>query len=213
MKIGLAIVLFVWICAVTGIAQQTSTVIEPSRWHNTPVDNARTNQRLAEYADKNDASGTIPRMSIYDIGYPHSADEFAKLDGHAILMITSLSPTQGIFPLKRVYATVGSETVELKLIKEFLSQGDPSARVSKVFGRYRSDNLYLMPFYIRRTIGASIWADPANGEKAMQVAVFSSPVSEALNFLPNQKPSGKGPGPDFLEVFLRREYPAFFEKK
>ena len=152
-------------------------------------------------------------MAIYDIGYPSTVEEFGKLDGNAVLMITALSQTQDRFPLKRVYASVGSETYELKMVKEVLSQNDANSKVAKVFGKYRSDALYLLPFHIRLEVGSSVWADPSNGEKPMQIAAFNTKVSESLKFLPNQKPTGKGPVADFLDMFLRREYPAFFEKK
>lgn len=209
----LSILLMILLFAPYALSQTTTTVAGKSNWHNRPVNNARTNQRLAEYAEESESAGPIPRIALYDIGYPHSLEEFKQLDGHAILMVTSLAHTKDAFPLKRVFASIGSDVYELKMIKNVLSQNSENAKVAKVFGQFRSDSLYLLPFYTRLQNGASVSAEFGDGGKPMQIVLFNSPVGESVRFLPNEKPTGKGPETNFLDVFLRREYPAFFETK
>ena len=207
------LVSLVLFCALTTAAQQSRTINEQPRWHSTPVNNQQMNARLAEYADQVAATGPIERVTFYDVGYPQSVEEFSKLDGNGILMVTSLSQTKSVFPFKRMYAKVGSDVYELKLIKDVLSQNAENSKIAKVLGTYRSDALYLFAFFIRLQTGSSVWADPANGGPPIQIAVFSSPVAQSIKFLPNEKPTGKGPDSSFLDLFLKREYPAFFEKK
>src|SRR5688572_4235260 len=97
-KLFTVCVIVVGLCVFEVIAQST-TVVGPSTWHATPVDNERMNNRIASAAEQYKEYAPIPRIALYDIGYPMDAAEFTELNGHAILLISSMSQDPSELPL------------------------------------------------------------------------------------------------------------------
>jgi hypothetical protein len=184
---------------------------EEPRWNKNPATPERMRQRIEEAAVKYQQHAPIPRLILYDIGYPQDAREYASLDGHAVILLTSLSQERGELPLRRVYVSAGGKEVELKLLKLVLSEqsgaGDVSART---FGRFRADALYLLPLHLRAQAG-ELLADFALNRAGMKVAAFGTPLPDQISALGIKPPTAAGPSADALAQFIRREYPSFFE--
>jgi hypothetical protein len=204
----LKILLFVLLLQGTALFAFSQTSI----WNKMPVSTEGVNARLENYASEYESYAPIPRFAIFDIGYPMSVEEYNKLDGNAVFMITGLTQKENMLPFKKIYASVGGKEVELTLIKSVLSKNDDAkSQVVKVFGSYRVDALYLMPVYLRFR-PASVMALFSNDEERgpLLIAGFDGPKPAAISMLPDKEPTGKGPDKASLDTFLRREYPAFF---
>ncbi|MBP7865987.1 MAG: TonB family protein [Acidobacteria bacterium] len=183
----------------------------PVKWTNQPATTEK-NSRLLEEAAARFAEGQSvpPRVVLYDIGYPHDIEEYNRLNGHAVLMLTAISHRKAELPLKRVYVLYQGRPIELLPVQMVLSDrsGDSSAAV-KVFGAFRADILYLLPVYLRK-LQCTLLVDFTEGSSGMQVAVFGTPVSPEVGQLPVKPPAGPSPSGQLLDDFIRREFPFFF---
>jgi len=183
--------------------------MEKTVWHSNPVEVERINRRLDEYAEKYKSNAPIPRMALFDIGYPHNEEEYNQLDGHAILMITALTQNENELPIKRVYVLAEGKETDLVSLKTVLSKiGNTKIQVATVFGAYSADALYLLPVYFRMR-QSEVFAEFSIYLKPLRVARFDGQVGAGVKILPNKAPTGKGFSKTFLETFLKREYPAF----
>lgn len=169
-------------------------------------------RRIEEAAVKYQEHAPVPRIVLYDVAYPRDAQEHARLDGHAVLLITALSQERGELPLRRLYVSAAGQEVELKLLKLVLSEqtaaGDLSART---FGPFREDALYLLPLHMRARAG-ELLADFALSRMRMKVVDFGTPLPDDVSKFGIKPPSGAGPSADALQELVRREYPSFFKE-
>lgn len=197
--------------AQTAPAARTRTVLNVKPWSRTPATPEVMRRRIEEAAVKYSAHAPIPRLVLYDIGYPRDRREYAGLDGHAVILLTALSQRREELPLRRVYVSAGGREVELTLLKLVLSEqaaaGDAAAAT---FGTYRADALYLLPLHLRAGAG-DLLADFASGRAGMKLADFGTPLPADVGAFGIKPPTGAGPLADTLEEFIRREYPSFFE--
>jgi hypothetical protein len=181
-------------------------------WRNTPATPERMRQRIEEAAVRYSAYAPVPRLILYDIGYPRDMLEYANLDGHAVVLLTALSQERVELPLRRVYVSVDGKEVELRLLKLVLSEqaanGDVTART---LGRFRADALYMLPLYLRTRAG-DLLADFDRNRTGLKVAVFGTPLPDEVSKLGIKPPTGVGPFADTLEEFIRRESPSFFKE-
>jgi hypothetical protein len=190
---------------------QATRVVEAA-WRNEPVTPARMNQRLEEAAVKYAASAPIPRIVLYDIGYPDGEKEYAALDGHAVILLTSVSQTRDELPLQRVYVTSEGKEIELKLLQVVLAeQPTTDGTTAKTFGRYRADALYLLPMSLR-VMNADLIVDFQRNRSGFKIATFGTPLPDNLKRLTLIKPSGTGASETALETLIKREYPSFFQQ-
>lgn len=191
---------------------QTQTVVETPVWRSKPATPERMNQRIEEAAIKYQANAPIPRAVLYDIGYPHNDQEYAALDGNAIILITALVQDREELPIKRIYVMIDGKDIELKPIKQVLSE-QPATRnqVAKTFGAFRMDALYLLPVHLRMK-PADLLVDFAKNKMGYKIAVFGTPVSADVSKLVMKTPTGAGPSNQVLDEFIKREFPSFFEK-
>lgn len=190
---------------------QTTHVVEGT-WKNQPVTPARMNQRLEEAAVKFAADAPIPRIVLYDIGYPDGEKEYAALDGHAVMLFTSVSQNRDELPLRRVYVTSEGKEIELKLLKVVLAeQPTTEGATAKTFGRFRADALYLLPMSLRVKNG-DLTVVFRRSQSGFKVATFGTPLPDDLNRLTLIKPSGNGASEAALDTFIKREYPTFFQQ-
>jgi len=189
---------------------QPSAAGETQIWRKQPATPERISQTIVEAADKYAGSGPIPRGILYDIAYPRDAAEYAALDGHALLLLTAVDQNRDELPLKRVYVSIAGKEIELKSIKCVLSEpSDPNSQVTKTFGAFRADALYLLPVYLRLQQG-TLMADFGQNKIGYKLTAFGGPVSSDVGSLPIKAPTGNGPPDKVLEDFIRREYPRFF---
>ena len=203
--------------AACGLAVQAQekpvTVTTGDKWHRNRVDVAYMNKRISDAAEQYKQYAPIPRIAFYDIGYPKDAEEFERLNGHGILLVSAMSQNASELPIAKVYAVAGGQTVELKSLKRYLSEeADPASRVVKTFGAYRADELFLFPVYLRLQ-RAELLVDFAQNRTGMKLAAFDGTTPEALGALPNRRPTAQTGFENALEVFIKREYPGFWETR
>lgn len=181
-------------------------------WKNQPATPARMAQRIEEAAVQYAPHAPIPRIVLYDIGYPHGDQEYAALDGNAVILLTAVSQDRDELPLQKVYAVSEGKTIELQLIKVVLAElPTTDSAVTKTFGRFRADALYLLPMSLRIK-NCDLLVDFQRNRLAFKVATLGTPLPDDLNNLMQKKLSGAGPAQSALETFIKREYPTFFQE-
>lgn len=196
--------------AVGSVGPQTPDL--PTTWRDRPATPERMIERLEDAAESAEAYGPIPRAVLYDIGYPRSSDEYERLGGYAVVLVTAVSHDRSELPLARVYVREGPKRTELKLLRGGgVSENDGvSERVVKTFGGFRSDALYLMPVYLR-TRPAELAVDYAKNRQGQKVGTFGTPLSAEVSALPIEPAAGSGPSDDAVRAFVKREFPGFVE--
>ena len=191
---------------------QPQPILAPPVWRNQPATPERMSQRIEEAAVKYQANAPIPRGVLYDIAYPHNDQEYAALDGHAIILLTALDQERDELPLKRVYVLIDGKEIELKLIKVVLSEQTAANSISaKTFGAFRADALYLLPVYLRMK-EVDLLVDFARSKIGFKVAGFGGDVSADVSKLAIKAPTGVGPSDKVLEELIKREFPSFFKE-
>jgi hypothetical protein len=191
---------------------QPQSIVEAPVWRNQPATPERMSQRIEEGAIQLQNNAPVPRVVLYDIGYPHDDREYDSLDGHAVILLTALTQERGELPLPRVYVLVDGKEIELKLLKLVLSEQAAAGSIpAKTFGAFRADALYLLPIYLRLK-AADLMADFARNRKGFKVATFGTPVSAGVGRLKIKEPTGAGLSNKALEEFIKREYPSFFKE-
>ena len=189
--------------------QVTGVEITPV-WKKQPATPAGMNQRIEEAAIKFAAHAPVPRLVLYDIGYPKDEQEYTALDGNAVLLFTALSQDRDELPLQRVFVSSEGKEIELKLLKVVLAELPATDTASgKTFGRFRADALYLLPMSLR-VKNCDLVVDFQKNRQGFKVASFGTPLPDKLNNLLQVKSVGTGPSQDALERFVKREYPTFF---
>jgi len=181
-------------------------------WRTEPATPQRMNQRIAEAAVTYQDHAPIPRAVFYDIGYPANKQEFANLDGNAVILVSALSQEREELPLKKVYVLADGQQIELKSIQTVLvDQSGVSNQSTKTFGNYREDALYLLPVYLRLK-DTEVLVDFAKNKNDYKIATFGTEVSASVSNLPRNVPTGSGPTENILKEFIKREFPGFFKE-
>ena len=190
---------------------QPDAISEASTWRNKPATPERMNQRLEESAIKYKANAPIPRIVLYDIGYPRNDAEYDALDGNAVILMTALAQVREELPIKRVYVLFEGKEIELSQLKLVLSEKTTNDVVAKTFGTFRMDALYLLPMTLRIR-QSDLLVDFAQNRFGMRVAVFGTPLSEEVSKLTIKAPTGMIGSKETLDAFIKREYPSFFSE-
>lgn len=189
---------------------QTKHVVDAPIWRKQPATPQRMNQRIEEAAIKYQANAPIPRVVLYDIGYPHNEQEYAALDGNAVILVTAVAQDREELPLKRVYVVIDGKEVELKQIKLVLSEtGSNKSVSSQTFGAFRADALYILPIKLRLAVG-DLNTDFAKAKSGFKMATFGTPVSNDVGQLIVKGVKGTGLSQVALDEFIKREFPSFF---
>ena len=190
---------------------QVTNVEAAPVWRNEAATPAGMNQRIDEAAVKFASHAPIPRLVLYDIGYPNSEQEYTALDGNAVILFTALSQVRDELPLQKVYVLSEGKQIELKLLKVVLAELPTDTASVKTFGRFRADALYLLPMSLR-VENCDLLVDFQKDRLAFKVATFGTPLPDGLNKLLQIKLSGAGLSQSALETFIKREYPTFFRE-
>ena len=112
-----------------------------------PLSVPKMQERLIATAKQFEEIGPLARVSHHDMAYPKDSDEYVAMNGFGILWVTSHSQLREELPLKNLRISIdGGDTIGLERIFLF-STIEEDAIVSSVLGEYRSDAIYLVPFY------------------------------------------------------------------
>jgi hypothetical protein len=182
----------------------------PTVWRDTPATPSGVNQRIDDAAIKYQGE-PLPRVVLYDIGYPSNDEEFTALDGHAVVLLTALSQTREELPLQRAFVVMeDGKEFPLKQIRLVLSAQSPAQSLAaKLFGSYRGDALYLLPVYLRLKPVDLVVEFGGEAKPRLKVATFGTKVSDAVARLKIIPPTGSGPVDSVLNAYIKREFPGF----
>lgn len=178
-------------------------------WRNQPVTPSFMNQRIDKAAIDYAVYAPVPRIVLYDIGFPDDQQEYKALDGNAVILLTAISQEREELPLQRVYVSDGAQQVELKLLKLVLAELPGTDNASKTFGRFRADALYLFPMSLR-VKDADLIVDFQRNRAGFKIASLNTALPDDISRMMVVKPTGAGPSQSVLETFIKREYPTFF---
>jgi len=197
---------------VAGLAQTPVVTIQTdSVWHKNTVDNAYMNRQIAEAAEQYKEYAPIPRIAFYDIAYPKDKSEFVQLNGYGLILISTMAQDENELPLKRVYVFKDGKDVELKLLeKTFIKEVNLNGQVSKTFGLFRVDSIFLFPIFLKSS-SAELRIDFAKNRNGMKVASFDDVWPVGLSGLNGKKPEENKTFDAEVKVFMKREYPGYFK--
>jgi len=178
-------------------------------WSRNPATDAGMTARLRDVATEYRQYAPIPRIALYNIGYPSSAAEYEALNGNGAIVVTVVTQDSAEVPLTRLYfrSAAGVET-ELPVVVYSCGRVAPTdSVVLATFGRHRCDALHVFPVQLATTQG-DLLADFAVRRRGFRLEQFSGERPAALAGLPIRPPAGQPSGAAWTR-FLVREFPAF----
>ncbi len=169
-----------------------------------PVSKHEMTNRIEEMAVKLESYTPVPRIALWDMAFAFSPEEYKKLGGMGILLISSVNQDGDEHPITRVIA----ETSDKKYNLPFLAKRAvivENEKVKKVFGPNRVDYYYLIPYPIGQHEGQII-IDWSKNRKDFVVAKL--PVRDKLDFITDTQDITLNTKVDrqTLENFLLREF-------
>lgn len=148
------------------------------------------------------------RTALYDIIFPKNKDEYERMAGYALLLVTAVVQAGDDLPVERVYVTNDTLAIWLELVAALSSRVPASdSTIQRVLGSYRTDSVYLFPV-VARMMDASLIVEFRNGD-ILHLDRFPGavPFLELRN-LPNTPPTRR-PNPAAVADVLRREFEDF----
>jgi hypothetical protein len=165
-------------------------------------------QRLREAASVARAHGPVPRLTLFDIGYPQTPQEYANLGGMAVLAMTSVTHDKAELPLKNVRIVVHGRSYPLKRFESELSSMEYSySPVVKTFGPYREDALYFLPVKLRAKTSALMF-DFSAGQADAKFEF--RPLPDDIRKLVRSEMEAP-PTEQAVEDFVRQQFPGYFD--
>jgi len=205
------VALILLVLAISIAAQKDQTSLSETKWYGHPVTGDYISGELDKLAVQYAEYAPIPKMAIYDIGYPKDAKEFRDLDGYGLILVAAVSQTKEELPVKRVYVSLDGEDHELTRLHMYLSAvPDLTGQTAKTLGTFRMDSIYAFPVYLRLQ-RANVYAEFAKDPKSMLIAKFDGSTPTTLMRLPTDKPKNRDYPKTALQIFMKREYPGYFQ--
>ncbi len=166
----------------------------------------RMNERIEQSAVQYEQYAPVSRIAFSDFCFGASLDEYAKLNSYGVFMITAQCQEKEEIPFKRVYVKSGGKEYPLQFIFSKPVKV-PGGKTETVFGKYRMNLFYLIPYnYIIMTGEICIdWGTNRVGfpltklpeEKPIDYTVHDEMLTPSINRHIDRK---------FLSLFLKREY-------
>ncbi|MEP6847606.1 MAG: hypothetical protein ABI999_02030 [Acidobacteriota bacterium] len=204
-------VLILQLLAISVAAQNDQTNLSETKWYGHPVTGDYISGELEKLAVEYAEYASIPKMAIYDIGYPKDAKEFHDLDGYGLILVAAVSQTKEELPVRRVYVSLDGKDHELPRLNMYLSAvPDIASQTAKTLGTFRMDSIYAFPVYLRLQ-KANVYAEFAKDPRPMVIAKFDGSTPSSLMRLPTDKPANAGYLKVALRTFMKREYPGYFQ--
>jgi hypothetical protein len=202
-KILFLLFIFVNIC----FTQDAVHIEKRDGWTKAPTTIDLLNQRIESSAYEYRMYAPIPRAAFFDMAYPANAAEYDSLEGHALLLLSCIVQDSIEIPPKRLYVTKDDTEYELDHIMTMLYEiPDTNYTIISVFGKYRSDSIYLFPIRLR-SAGSELYMDYKLNRNAFRITVFDD--SDPLNFtyLKEYNYTTK-PDTTYVLKFMFREFPS-----
>src|SRR5258706_10299736 len=165
--------------------------------------------RLRAAASQYRQYAQIPRIAVYNIGYPSSSAEYEALNGYGAIVVTVVAQDSVELPLARLYfrSAAGVET-ELPVVVFSCGRLVPAdADVATTFGKSRCDALHFLPVLLATTQG-DLLVDFAVRRPGFRIEQFSGETPPALAGVSIRPPSRPPGGTAWLH-FVARGFPAF----
>ena len=176
---------------------------------DTSLSQLEIQSRLLKSAKFYEDKGHVARAAHYDFASPASREEYIQMNGFGILWVTTHSHEKEELPLKNVRLSMGgTSAIVLQEISEYASE-EPDPLVSKVFGKYRSDAVYIVPL-ARESRGAKLLADYSLNRTDFNVGSIDEEFDPKIGDPIALQKGIKYPEKSVFETMLRREYPIFF---
>lgn len=161
---------------------------------------------LVDTAKKYEKYGQIARATNHDMAYPIDSNEYSKMNGFGILWVTSHSQLKEELPIKNLRISIENiGIIDLEPIYSFPTV-EQDKLVAKVLGKYRSDAIYMIPFF-EEVKGSTLIADYSLNRTNFILGKLEKNFPPEIG-KPIRLPSVINyPDMDIFNVMLEREYP------
>lgn len=151
-------------------------------------------------------TASVARIAMCDYCSPSSELKYKELSGAGLVLISAISHEQSELPLKRAYLSVGGYQIELVKLKSLESKYNSKTNiVAKVYGNYRSDELYILPLVLLN-FKPVLKIDFARNREAMALGQMEWLIRSYQPFVVKSKLDEKK-----LNAYANTEYPDFFK--
>jgi len=200
------ILLYLLFLANICFTQDTGHIEQNDGWIKAVTTMDALNQRIESSANEYKMYAPIPRVAFFDMAYPADSVEYDLLKGNALLLLSCIVQDSIEIPPKRLYVAVDSSEYELNQIITLIYEiPATNSSIINVFGKYRSDSIYLFPIKLRST-GAELYMDYALHRSAFRITVFDD--SNPLNFAQVKEYNDTNiPDTTYIIKFMSREFP------
>jgi hypothetical protein len=169
-----------------------------------PASTDEMTNRIVELAVELESHAPIRRIALYDVAFPSNPEEYKRLGGMGILLISSVNQDRDEHPITDVIV----ETPDKKYNLPFIAKRNvivENEKVKKLFGPNRVDYYYLIPYPLILQEG-QITIDWSKNRKDFVVAKL--PFQFRLHFIKDTRDIGLPAQVDrqTLENFLLREF-------
>lgn len=180
-------------------------------WNAAPVSDSMMSTRLRHAAQDYRQYAPIPRIALYDLGYPSSAQEYSALGGNAVLLVTAVVRDSSELPATHVYVREGAAG-DRELHRLGVACGrvaTAEVAVATTFGKYRCDALYVLPLVLRAGTG-ELLVDFAAHRQGFRLVQFDGQLPQYLRDL--RVPASPSVPDTAFATFLAREYPGLADR-
>jgi hypothetical protein len=166
---------------------------------------------LEAAAKRRQDSGTpASRGFNWRVALPDNAGEFAALRGYGVFLLTVLTKKAEELPVKRLYIQAGGQELALQKLSSWRSDVDSKLLAYDVYGPYREDGFYLVPFAPLTREGTML-ADLAVEKMLLRLVQLPSPnaVERSKKFATPDPAPGAKPEPRTLKAFFQKKFTGF----
>jgi len=161
---------------------------------------------LIESAKEYEKYGHVARATHHDMAYPIDPDEYVRMGGFGILWVTSHSQIKDELPIKNLRILIHDNgTIYLDPIYTFPTE-EKNQFVAKVLGKYRSDSIYMIPFFEEEK-GAMLLADYSANRKDFKLGGLENEYPPEVGSPIKLPGTINYPNMELFNIMLDREYP------
>lgn len=181
-------------------------------WSYEEVDSVVINKRLEESAIEMGKKGAVSRFALYDIALPADTEEYIALNKNAVLMITAVTHNKEELPIKNAYVRTLDSVVILERILSKVTDIVVDNQISLVFGKYREDCFYLLPYYLLGE-NEELVVDWKNNRDSFMLGSLLREWECGIEDDEHPEIQNLKLNKEVLKNFLKREYMVVFKNK